>query len=213
MLRRAPPENSVRSDEPPCYEHPSQILILGMTLWLGLLPIQNDSVLAIDGTTGVPRQQPKHASPYVGSAMAVLAALQQAAVLPPEGTREADRVIQAVIQLQSVFAKGADPAIQAFAQRALADRHGEQAAPALEQFRANGWTADVLEALADADFKASPDEGEKLAVGLGQFNVSVDDFRRFMRLVRDGRSALMAQGLAFEEVYTRHRNTMPGATR
>ena len=143
--------------------------------------------------------------------MAVLATLQQAAVLPPEGTREADRVIQAVIQLQSVFAKGTDPSIQAFARRALTDKHGEQATTIQEQFHTGGWTADMLETLADADVKASPDERETLAAGLGQFNLSLDDFRRFMQLVRDGRSALTAQGLAFEEVYTHHRNTMPGA--
>jgi hypothetical protein len=69
----------------------------------------------------------------------------------------------------------------------------------------------MLEALADADFKAQPDEQAHLTMGLGQFNLSVDDFRRFMQLVRDGRSALTAQGLVFEEVYARHRNTMPGA--
>jgi hypothetical protein len=145
--------------------------------------------------------------------MAVLATLQQAAVLPPEGTREADRIIQAVIQLQSVFAKGTDPAIQEFARRALTDKYGDRAAPSLEQFRARGWTADILEALADADFKASPDEREALSLGLRQVNLSVDEFQRFMQLVRDGRSTLTAQGLAFDEVYTHHRNRMPGATR
>lgn len=145
--------------------------------------------------------------------MAVLATLQQAAVLPPEGTREADRVIQAVIQIQSVFAKGTDPSIQEFARHALADKHGDTAATSLEQFRASGWTADMLEALADADVNATPDERERLATGLRQFNLSVDDFRRFMQLVRDGRSALTERGLAFEEVYARHRSAMPGAAR
>ncbi len=141
--------------------------------------------------------------------MAVLATLQQASVLPPEGTREADRVIQAVIQIQSVFTKGTDPSIQEFARRALTDKRGAQAVTSLEQFRASGWTADMLEALADADANASPDERNTLRMGLEQFNVSVEDFRRFMQLVRDGRSALTAQGLAFEEIYARHRNTMP----
>lgn len=199
-------------DNPLFHPYPRHILGLGFILWLALLPAPSGSVLADDGTTGIPRQQAKQASPYVGSAMAVLATLQQAAVLPPEGTREADRVIQAVIQLQSVFSKGTDPSIQEFARRALTDKHGEQAATSLERFRTSGWTADMLEALADADLKANPDEREHLAIGLGQFNLSVNDFRQFMQLVRDGRSALTAQGLAFEEVYTRHRSTMPGAT-
>ncbi|MFO0697897.1 MAG: hypothetical protein U0236_01620 [Nitrospira sp.] len=165
----------------------------------------------MDGTTEVPRPGAKQASPYVRSAMAALATLQQAATLPPEGTREADRVIQAVIQLQSVFAKGTDPSIQEFARRALTDKHGEQAATRLELFRTTGWTAEMLEALADADVNATPDDRETLAIGLKQFNLSVDDFRRFMQLVRDSRSALIAKGLAFDEVYTQYRNTMPGS--
>ena len=41
----------------------------------------------------------------VGASMAVLATLQDADVLPPEGTPEANRVIKAVIQFQSVFLK------------------------------------------------------------------------------------------------------------
>lgn len=56
--------------------------------------------------------------------MAVLATLEQAQVLPPEGSRDADRVIQSVIQLQSVFAKGTDRSVQEFAQRAIANTPG-----------------------------------------------------------------------------------------
>lgn len=158
-------------------------------------------------------QRATSASPYVGSAMAVLATLEQAQVLPPEGSREADRVIQSVIQLQSVFAEGADPSIQEFAQQALAHTHGTNAPMALEQFRADGWTADMLEALADAESRASADERQGLAAGLGRFNLSVDDFRRVMQLVRDGRSALEARGQSFQEVYAHHRKTMPGSAR
>jgi hypothetical protein len=211
-MRRWPSsEQSVRLDSPLFHPYFPQILGLGFALWLVLLPTYRGSGLAMDGTPAAPRQHAKQTSPHVGSAMAVLATLQQAAVLPPEGTHEADRVIQAVIQLQSVFAKGTDPSIQEFARRALTNKYGNDATTSLEQFRASGWTAGMLEALADADSNASSDERETLAMGLRQFNLSVDDFRRFMQLVRDGRSALTERGLAFEEVYTHHRNTMPGA--
>jgi hypothetical protein len=143
--------------------------------------------------------------------MAVLATLQDAQVLPPEGTREADRVIQSVIQFQSAFAKSTDRFIQDFLKHAVAGRHDPEAAPLLERFRASGWTAEVLEALADADQRVSEEELERLATGFGQFNLSVVDFRRFMQLIRDGRSALSAQGQDFEAVFARHRKTMPGA--
>jgi hypothetical protein len=211
MPRWISPKKWIRFERPPFHQRRWQLVILSFMCWLILLPAPTDSALAMDKATGIPLQNAKQASPHVRSAMAVLATLQQAAVLPPEGTREADRIIQGVIQIQSVFAKGTDPSIQEFARRALTDKHGEQAATNLEQFRASGWTADMLEALADADFKALPNERETLAMGLSQFNLSVDDFRRFMQLVRDGRSALTAQGLAFDEVYTQYRNTIPGS--
>ena len=142
--------------------------------------------------------------------MAVLATLQQADVLPPEGSREADRVIQAVIQIQSAFAKGTDRSLQDFARRALAERYGEEATAVLERFRTSGWTADMLQALSDAELKASAEERQGLAMGLEQFNLSIHDFNRFMQLIRDGRAALSARGLNFGDVYTQHRNMMPG---
>ena len=59
-------------------------------------------------------------SGQVGASMAVLATLQDADVLPPEGTPEANRVIKAVIQFQSVFLKSDDLAVQVFLTHALA---------------------------------------------------------------------------------------------
>lgn len=143
--------------------------------------------------------------------MAVLATLEQAQVLPPEGSREADRVIQSVIQLQSAFAKGTDRFVQDFAHRAVSAKHGENTPTILERFRSSGWTAEMLEALADADLPTAVEEQQRLATGLGQFNLSVDDFTRLMQLIRDGRSALAARGNTFEEIYTSRRNAMPGA--
>jgi hypothetical protein len=141
--------------------------------------------------------------------MAVLATLEQAQVLPPEGSREADRVVQSVIQFQSAFAKSRDRFVQDFAHRAVAGKHGEEATALLERFRASGWIAEILEALADQH--ASAEELKPLATGFGQFNLSIDDFTRFMQLIRDARSALAARGQNFGEVYAHHRKGMPGA--
>lgn len=200
-----PPEGTgpsfrVRSDRKAC-----PLLLVGLYIFL--------FSLMGNATAGMAAQQTGSASPHVGSAMAVLATLEQAQVLPPEGSREADRVIQSVIQFQSAFAKSTDRALQDFVHRAVAVKHGEEAASLLERFRANGWTTEILEALADADQHASTEELDRLATGFRQFNLSVDDFKRFMQLVRDGRSALAARGQHFEEVYAHHRKTMPGAAR
>ncbi|NJN69669.1 MAG: hypothetical protein HC801_04870 [Nitrospira sp.] len=187
-------------------------MIFSAVLWLLLSTVDSAASLAMSNGASILTQQAKSASPYVGSAMAVLATLEQAQVLPPEGSREADRVIQSVIQLQSVFAKSTDRSVQEFAHHAITNTPGGNVQMVLERFRSNGWTAEILMALAEADMRASAEERQEMAAGLGQFNLSVDDFRRFMQLVRDGRAALEARGQNFDEVYARHRNAMPGAT-
>lgn len=213
MCVQPPPEVGILSNRSRSYWKVRLTLFLSFTLWPIFFAGDGIGSFATNEGTSIVAQQSKSASPFVGSAMAVLATLEQAQVLPPEGSREADRVIQSVIQLQSVFAKGTDRSVQEFAQRALANTPGRNVQMVLERFRSNGWTADMLVALADADRHASADERQELAAGLGQFNLSVDDFQRFMQLVRDGRAALAAQGQNFDDVYARHRNAMPGAAR
>lgn len=185
-------------------------LIMVVSLVLSSFPTEQASAFTENQSPAIPTQQSKRASPYVGSAMAVLATLEQAQVLPSEGSREADRVIQSVIQLQSAFATGTDGGLQDFAHRAVAAKHGENTSTVLERFRSSGWTADMLEALADADLPTSVEERQRLTTGLRQFNLSVDDFTRLMQLVKDSRSALAARGNTFEEIYTSRRNAMPG---
>jgi hypothetical protein len=205
------PEGTIPSNRSRLNHQACRAFAIGLSLVLCAPLEYGSSLLAAGEISLVPVQRPQRSSPHVGSAMAVLATLEQAQVLPPEGTREADRIIQSVIQFQSAFAKGTDRPVQDFAQRALTDTYGEEATALLERFRASGWTAELLEALADAAQRTSTEELERLAAGFGQFNLSVDDFKRFMQLVRDSRSALAARGQNFEEVYAHHRKAMPGA--
>ena len=145
--------------------------------------------------------------------MAVLATLEQAQVLPPEGTKEADRIIKSVIQLQSLFTTSTDPSVQDFLRRALTSRREEPVTQVLAQFQSKGWTPDVLDALAHAALTAPQEELESLTAGLGSFNLSVEDFRQFMQLVKNGEQALASDGRNFGEVFAFHREMMPGATR
>lgn len=143
--------------------------------------------------------------------MAVLATLEQARVLPPESTKEADRIIKSVIQLQSLFAKSTDPGLQDFMWRAVANVQGKQAADVVAQFQSSGWTSDMLEALAEAAAHSPAEELQPLAPGFKTVNLSVEDFRQFMQLVRDGKQALASQGQDFHDVFAAHRKAMPGA--
>lgn len=151
------------------------------------------------------------ASPQIGAAMAVLATLQDADVLPPEGTREANHIIRFVIQFQSVFTKSDDPTVQAFARQALVSEPGDQADLIIRTLRTTGWTSAVLEGLAREEATRSSDDLQKLAQGFAPFNLSVEDFHRFMQLVRDARLAFQKRGLEFHHVFASRRKEMPGA--
>ncbi len=76
------------------------------------------SVFAQVSGRGATSRQP------VGASMAVLATLQDADVLPPEGTPEANRVIKVVIQFQSVFMKSDDPDVQAIPKPGIGGKGG-----------------------------------------------------------------------------------------
>lgn len=153
----------------------------------------------------------KTGSPHIGSAMAVLATLQDADVLPPEGTPEANHIIRFVIQFQSVFTKSDDVAVQEFARRALAEKYGDRAPDILGSLRTTGWTADILERLSDEEARHTSEDLHALAHGFAPFNLSVEEFHRFMQLVRDARQAFRTRGLEFNNIFSSRRKEMPGA--
>lgn len=185
-------------------------------VWLVLCPpckeIASAAVSVLEKNRPASAQSTGRAGASVGSAMAVLATLEQAGVLPPEGTKEADRVIRSTIQIQSLFMKSTDPAVRTFLQRAVANKADDRTEQRLAEFGATGWTAEVLEALADAAAAASPDELRLLSPGLASFNLSTEDFQRFMQLIKDGERALASQGRTFGEIFADQRKMMPGAT-
>lgn len=146
----------------------------------------------------------------VGASMAVLATLQDAEVLPPEGTPEANRVIKTVIQFQSVFMKSGDPDVQAFLSQALAEKGGGSSDEAVSRFRSTGWTSDVLEALSARWDATAIDQRELLAPGFRQFNVSLMDFDWLMELVAKARTAFVQRGQNIHQVFAQRRQEMPG---
>ena len=148
----------------------------------------------------------------VGASMAVLAMLQDADVLPPEGTPEANHVIKAVIQFQSVFLKSGDPAVQTFLSRAFAAQRGSGANEAAARFRSAGWTSDALEALSAQWVATAIDQREPLAPGFHQFNVSPTDFDWLMELIAKARTAFMQRGQNIHQVFVQRRREMPGGT-
>ncbi len=158
-----------------------------------------------------PDRAPTPSGP-VGASMAVLAMLQDADVLPPEGTPDANRVIKMVIQFQSVFLKSGDPTVQAFLSHALAAQRDGGVNEAAARFRSAGWTSDVLEALSDQWVATAIDQRERLAPGFRQFNVSLANFDSLMELIGKARIALEQRGENMHQVFAQRRREMPGGT-
>ena len=79
--------------------------------------------------------------------MALLATLQDAGILPPEGSSEANKVIQIVIQFQGLFMKSTDPAVRQFVDEALNAKFAARAEDIGAEFRKAGWTSEMLEAV------------------------------------------------------------------
>ena len=150
------------------------------------------------------------ASGPIGASMAALAMLQDADILPPEGTPEANRVIKVVIQFQSVFTKSTDPNVQGFLNQALAAQKKVPTDETLLRFRSSGWTSEVLEALNEAWSVMVIDQRERLMPGFRQFNVSLEDFGWLMELVEKAGIAFEQRGQHIHQVFAQRRREMPG---
>jgi len=144
--------------------------------------------------------------------MAVLATLKDADVLPPEDTPEANRVIKAVIQFQSVFLKSGDPAVQLFLTHALAAQEGCSTDETLAGFRSTGWTSEVLEALNTQWATTAIEQRDRLTPGFRQFNVSLMDFDWLMEFIAKARTTFMQRGQNIHQVFAQRRREMPGGT-
>jgi hypothetical protein len=93
----------------------------------------------------------------------------------------------------------------------LAQKHGDQAADIVKDLRLSGWTADVLERLSDEEARRSFEDLQTLTQGFAPFNLTVEEFHRFMQLVRDARQVFRARGLEFRNIFSSRRKEMPGA--
>jgi hypothetical protein len=142
--------------------------------------------------------------------MAVLATLQDAGVLPPEGTPDANRIIKIVIQFQSVFLQSSNPAVQLFLTQALTGQGEGSAEKTLSRFRSGGWTSEVLEALSEQWAATAIDQREHLAPGFRHFNVSLKDFDSLMELIAEAHTAFMQRGQSIHQVFAQRRREMPG---
>lgn len=157
-------------------------------------------------------QSGRTSSVYIGSVMAMLATFEDAGILPPEGTPQANRIIKAVIQFQSAFLKSDQQAIRHFFTDAHRAKLGSRAEEVETAFRLSGWSADTFEAVIAAGQENSAWTSTALSEGFREFNIGKQDFDILAELYRQSSSAFSTQGTTFQQVYAKRRREMPGAT-
>lgn len=171
--------------------------------------VKTEAPLPVTLTAAQPARTP---SPYIGSVMALLATFEDAGVLPPEGTTQANSIIKAVIQFQSAFLKSHHPAVRQFFTEAHRLKFGNLAGEMEASFRQSGWSAESFDAVIEAGRPANAWSTIGLDDGLREFNIGKPDFDILERLYQQSTLALSAQGKTFHEVYAQRRREMPGAT-
>ena len=184
---------------------------------ISLAPLVPDPVLSQPPVTeAMPvmrtvAQPARTSSVYIGSVMAMLATFEDAGILPPEGTPQANRIIKAVIQFQSAFLKSNHPAIRQFFTEAHRTTLGPRAEEVEESFRQSGWSADTFNAVITAGQIETAWGTDGLSDGLREFNIGKQDFDILAELYQQSSRAFSTQGKTFQEVYAQRRREMPGA--
>ena len=159
-----------------------------------------------------PLQSGRTPAAHIGSVMAILATFHEASVLPPESSPEADRLIHALIQSQSVFLKNPDPVVQELFASALAEKFdAEKAASLAQAFAGTGWTSETLEALVDYSASRPPADGSSLAQVFHDANVTTADWKLVAQFFARAREQLLKQGKQVHAVFAAQRASMPGA--
>ena len=145
--------------------------------------------------------------------MALLATFEDAGILPPEGTPQANGIIKAVIQFQSAFLKSRHPAVQQFFAEAHRRKFGPRAAELEASFQEGGWSAESFDAVIAAGQTPSVWTDHGLIDAFKEFNIGKPDFDLLAQLYRQSADAFSWQGKTFQEVYAQRRLEMPGGRR
>ncbi len=144
--------------------------------------------------------------------MAILGTFHEAGVLPPESSPEADRLIHALIQSQSMFLKSADPVARKLFASALSERFNAKKAASLAQtFASTGWTSETLEAVTEYCAQGTPADESRWAEAFRDYNVSIAAWKLVGQVLTKARERLRKQGKQVHAVFAVQRASMPGA--
>lgn len=143
--------------------------------------------------------------PLVGHVMALLAVFQQADVLPPETSPEANALIHALIQTQAALTKSANKATRMW----FADALRRSESPGAKPSPRDGLTSRALEAILTYAVSHPPAERPEVLAGLMEFNVRQADLDLLTHVYGRARDRFRSTGRDIHRVYETQRQTMP----
>ena len=157
-----------------------------------------------------PEESGRTPAAHVGSVMAMLATFDEAGVLPPESSPQANQLIRALIQFQSAFLKSSEAAVREFLASAL-QVHGHQRARAiLDRFALTGWTSESLEAVVDYSMHYSMWDNPQRSRAFQAYNLSERDWEFVQNVFLQARRNLVGLDRDLHAVFAGHRSRMPG---
>jgi hypothetical protein len=109
--------------------------------------------------------------------------------------------------------KSSDPAVREFVDEALALKYTDQAKELGMKFRRGGWTSEVVEAVCERYATGSDQERARLAGPFSRVNMRQTDFELLGNLYAKARARFSQQGQDIHQIFSQHRQTMPGGKR
>jgi len=137
--------------------------------------------------------------------MALLAVFEEADVLPPEASPEANALIHALIQTQAALTKTTNPATRAWFAEALRRSEATGAEPNPRE----GLTSRALEAIVTYAETHPPTARPDVMAGFQKFNVSPADLDLMARVYRQARDRFRSTGRNIHRIYEAQRRAMP----
>jgi len=143
--------------------------------------------------------------PLVGHVMALLAVFEEADVLPPENSPEANKLIHALIQTQAALTKSTNPAARRWFADALHRSHPPGTEPTVE----DGLTSRALEAILAHAASHPPAERPEVLAGLMEFNVGQADLDLMAGVYGRAVDRFRSTGRDIHQIYDVQRRAMP----
>jgi hypothetical protein len=149
-------------------------------------------------------------SDLVGSVMALLATFENADVLPPEGTSQANQLIHGLIQMQSALVKSQSSELSEYVSAAVEQRFKKESAGLLQSIHQSGLTSKLLEALVSYNHKIPMWEKPALIELFQRYNISRRDWALMEKIFGEAEVAYRMKGSSIHDVYELWRAQMPG---